>query len=455
MSKIKDIEQRIEQALQAVAQTADMLTPQQANAVVQTANVKGLAPQHVLDGVHAPRIVQLWLHDVLLSGKQPLDAQPVSVEGCELLPFSKIVFDQMKTLGPDLWEFPITLQAPKNEVDSVRLRDAIEQAIAHHPVLSTRIDDRGKQYYEPGYRTPYMKYKTMQTDDSVRLELTFNRILGDATSVGVFFENVCRAYLGQSLPKDNYLLYINKVEEHKNTSVYEEHRQQLYDMFGGLSCPVFPLPDNITEDKKSCLGQLYIGLEDMEKPLAALYREKYVTTNVLFSLATALAIMEYNGTDEAALTWAYQGREKAEEQSIFGSLHRDVPLYIRRSASDTPTSLLCQAKQQVEQGIMLSDFPFTFQSDQRDVWSKAVNVLVQPNVNELLESSPIPFQLVPNDSDDSKPAYCMIDVEVCEHPLGIKLNYSDACYTEDSMHSFVNLICDNVRYLLKQKTVKV
>lgn len=455
MSKIKDIEQRIEQALQAVAQTADMLTPEQANAVVQIANVKGLAPQHVLDGVHAPQIVQLWLHDVLLSVKQPLDAQLVSVEGCELLPFSKIVFDQMKTLGPDLWEFPITLQAPKNEVDSVRLRDAIEQAIAHHPVLSTRIDDRGKQYYEPGYRTPYMKYKTVQTDDSVRLELTFNRILGDATSVGVFFENVCRAYLGHTLPKDNYLLYINKVEEHKKSSLYEEHRQQLYDMYDGLSCPVLPLPDIATEDGKSRLGQLYIGLEDQQKPLAALYREKHVTTNVLFSLATALAIMDYNGTDEAALTWAYQGREKAEEQSIFGSLHRDVPLYIRRSASDTPTSLLCQAKQHVEQGIVLSDFPFTFQPDQRSVWSKAVNVLVQPNVSELLESSPIPFQLVPNDSDDSKPAYCMIDVEVCEHPLGIKLNYSDACYTEDSMHSFVNLICDNVRYLLKQKTVKV
>jgi hypothetical protein len=45
-----------------------------------------------------------------------------------------------------------------------------------------------------------------------------------------------------------------------------------------------------------------------------------------------LAIADYCGTENAALTWAYEGRETEDEQRIYGSLHRDVPFQLNHKS---------------------------------------------------------------------------------------------------------------------------
>ena len=169
-----------------------------------------------------------------------------------------------------------------------------------------------------------------------------------------------------------------------------------------------------------------------------------------FSLCTALAIAEYNGTDEAALTWAYEGREAPEEQRIVGSLHRDIPFKInRKSIISNQGSAIREARNQIRSGIAHSDYPYTLTAPYNKRWNYAVNVLRIADPEDVLAQTSLPIEIV--SVPPQKYAYALLDVEIHERTdtLALWFRYSATNYKESSIRRFAALIRQNAEWLLQ------
>ena len=277
------------------------------------------------------------------------------------------------------------------------------------------------------------------------MDIAYNRILGDATSEKIIFEDVCRAYQNLPLLSDKYLDYLIQVGQQRKSIRYSSDKQWLEDEFGNLTQPVRPQTDvPINENINPIEAELWEDYSDCRDAINSLQHEELLPMTALFSLACALAIMEYNGTDEAALTWAYGGRDTREEQRIYGSLHRDIPFKINRMSKN---ELIRAARKQYREGIAHSGYPFTLTKPYTAIWNYALNVLSQPAKKNI--NIPFPFDIVES-GNDSKVAFALLDVEIYDgEALLINFRYSATHYKESSIRRFAAMVRKYVEWLLE------
>jgi len=368
-----------------------------------------------------------------------------------LLPYSQLVYDMLKT-NPEVYYSRLSLLIDKREVDVERLRKAFEQVFRHHPVFSMHVDDAGMQEYVPAEDIWHGQYYSVDFCDQgerLRIDIQYNRILGDALSGNVFLNNLCRAYQGLPLPPDHYLDYLEHIERNKQSARYKTDKEWLQREFGNIACSVRPHTDLPVDIQ--CVpveGTLLEDYCDLKERLNALSKDQLIPLTAIFSLASALAIMEYNDTDEAALTWAYDGRETLEEQHIYGSLHRDISFRIRKPEIDNRESAIREARKHYREGIAHSSYPLTLTKPHTEIWNYALNVLVQPSPEKIFDSFPFAIEVV-IPTEESQVAYALLDVEIYEEDqLQINYRYSVTHYKPESIRKFAALVRKYVEWLI-------
>lgn len=364
-----------------------------------------------------------------------------------LLPYSQLVLEVMGE-APGVYDTPVLLRISASEVDVARLEAAVRAAIRNHPVLSMRLDAEG---HHPGeledeLHGQYHSVSITEEGEYVMLSATFNRILGDMTSIIVLADDISRAYRGLELELDRYMDYLKSYWESRRSSRMADQELWLADRFDSIGCPVRPHTDHPSD--LSPQGTPTFGLLAGSIPVCEdILRKERVTPTGFVSLCVALAIMDYDGTDAAALTWAYAGRDTLDEQRVFGSLHRDIPLVIRRA--DVPSELFRQARVQLRSGIAHSGFPYTLTPPHTEVWNYAVNVLDQPDIQDVLSSFPFTVEILQDDAP--QPAYSLLDIELtdaADGTIGLLYKYSSAHYRLGSIERFASLVRANALWLL-------
>jgi len=370
-----------------------------------------------------------------------------------LLPYSQLVFDMLQT-NPEVYYSRFSLRVDKSEVDVERLRNAFEQVLRNHPVFSMHVDERGMQEYVPSEDIWHGQYYSVDFCDEgerLRLDIRYNRIMGDALSGNVFLKNLCRAYQGLPLQPDKYVDYLEHVRQAKQSPRYMVDKEWLKREFGDVTYPVHP--DTDVPLDIPCVPEGATLLEDYsdwKERLNALSENQLIPLTAVFSLASALAMMEYNGSEEAALTWAYDGRETLEEQQIYGSLHRDIPfkLNLNSQISNLKSYLIREARNQVRSGIAHSAYPWTLTKPHTDIWNYALNVLVQPSQEQILNSFPFAFEIVVP-TEEQQIAYALLDVEIYDEvQLHINYRYSATHYKPESIRRFAALVRKYVEWLI-------
>lgn len=377
-----------------------------------------------------------------------------------LLPFSQLVFNMTRwTPWVYMFESRSCLHSQKKELQ--RIESAIVQVLNHHPVFNMHVDAHGYQSYQSSPVTMKGQYYAMRLwtkEEDVYCRFRWSRILGDSKSIYIFFENALRAYKGEVLPSDEYLTYLEEQSQIQYSARYANSKTWLETTFADTNVPVRPLIDRkrlhtIFPPRVGILNEDYRAFSaDINQFL----QDSMLTLDGFFSLCVALAIAEYCGTESAALTWAYEGRETPMEQHIFGSLHRDIPFQIHRinPATNQPYSrdeLVHQARHQIRSGIAHSDYPYTLTEPHNARWDYAVNIIRNQNPDEWLSASPIPITLLP--MPKQRIAYAMLDIEICEVQGGMEellFRYSATHYKKESMQRFAVTIKQYALWLLSK-----
>lgn len=372
-----------------------------------------------------------------------------------LLPFSQLVYNMTRWM-PGVYHFPITYRWVNGAKEKERIEQSIRSALANHPVFQMCIDRHGLHYAKPLddiFHGLFHDVNITVEGEDVLIHAQFSRILGDGKSGEILIEDIRRAYEGLPLESDDYWAYVAQYERLKNSSHYRISQAWLIKEFSDESVPVRP-----TMDRKHLFTILppKAGLyEDdytlQHEKIERLKKEQFISYEGIFSLCTALAIAEFCGTDSAALTWAYEGRETEDEQRIFGSLHRDIPFQINHKSKtiNHKSDLIRLARNQIRSGIAHSDYPYTLTYPYTKRWNYAVNVLRAADTEDLLHgiSLPITIESVP----PQKYAYALLDVEIHEHTndLSLWFRYSATHYKPESIRRFAALVRKYVEWLLE------
>lgn len=370
-----------------------------------------------------------------------------------LLPYSQLVFDATRW-QPGVYRFPVVLCWRGGAEQKEQITNAFRSVLRTHPVFASRVDWRGRQYRVEQIDILHGQYHDVAFEvkgKDIYLKLSGNRILGDGKSGAILADDIERAFKGQPLEPDDYWGYVARFEQRKKESRYRISQEWLMHEFAKESEPVRPTIDRkrlwtLLPPKQGLFNTDYT---DLQKEIQSLAETKYLSYEGLFSLCTTLAIAEYCGTDEAALTWAYDGREAEEEQHICGSLHRDVPFHIRKSIIDNQESAIRQARNQIRSGIAHSDYPYTLTAPFNKRWNYAVNVLRIAEPEDLLRNIDLPLEIV--SVPEQKYAYALLDVEIHEHPQDLSLwfRYSATHYKESSIRRFAALVRKYVEWLVE------
>lgn len=449
------IEKRIAEVMESMAIEGYITDVDAAELLVQQCHIKGLTTEDIIEGKTPKAIAERWMHR-RMSAHTIQTVNNADGKHYPLLPFSKVVHDD----DSSRWTFPITLRAKEEEIDAKRLEQAVEHVLSHHPIFSMHIEKDATHWYDQSYRSPYIKIEVTSQDAYVYLSLTLNRILGDATSFVLLAQNIWRAYRGEELPHDGYLNYLCQYEQQTHTREYAKQAEWLALQYDKPSYPLLPRQDS-TEGLLTHSAPIPLIVQpDYSERLTTFSQREHISINAFYCLTAALAIMDYNETEEAGLTWAYMGRETREQMYIFGSLHRDIPLVLTKRCTSTANGntttaygnavktkdLLLQLREQMQQGILHSDYPFTLLSPKESPWHTAVNVLVQPSLAEAFDGCPANFELIP--TNQTAESYCMLDIDITLSPLTLTFNYSPRHYTRQSIQRFADLINQNALLLL-------
>ena len=373
-----------------------------------------------------------------------------------LLPYSQLVFEMTRWL-PRVYSFPSVMRWREGADQRDRIENALRTALANHPVLASRVDWRGRQYLAEPKDILHGQYYDLDLEvkgEDLYLKLSGSRILGDGKSGEILLDDIERAYKGLPLEQDDYWGYVAAFECRKTQPHYSISQTWLIKEFADSSVPVRPAID------RKCLwtlmppkpGLYQTDYTDLYEQIQSLSETQHLSMDGFFSLCTALAIAEYNDTDEAALTWAYEGRETPEEQRIVGSLHRDIPFKIRiqpSAISHQQKDLIREARNQIRSGIAHSDYPYTLTAPYNKRWNYAVNVLRIADPEDVLAQTSLPIEIV--SVPPQKYAYALLDVEIHEHPdtLALWFRYSATHYKESSIRRFAALVRKYAEWLLQ------
>lgn len=372
-----------------------------------------------------------------------------------LLPFSQLVYDMTRWM-PGVYRFPVTLRWKDGAKEKDRIESAFRMALANHPVFSMRVDRKGMHYaaeLKDILHGAYHDINLSVDGKDVLLHISANRILGDGRSAEILMEDIERAYKGLPLRADDYWGYMARYEQQKSEPHYIQSKEWLEEEFADESIPVRPTIDRkrLTTILPPKAGYYQEDYTSQREQISRFANEHHLTLDGLFSLCAALAIADYCGTDEAALTWAYEGRETEEEQRIFGSLHRDVPFKIRKSKIENRLSAIRFARNQIRSGIAHSDYPYTLTAPFTKRWNYAVNVLHAEDVDDMLRKTSLPLEIV--SIPEQKYAYALLDIEIHEKGTSLSLiyRYSATHYKESSIKKFAALVRKYVEWLVKSE----
>ena len=279
---------------------------------------------------------------------------------------------------------PVSLRFPRETVDPVRLKSALEAVFANYAVFSTVLthDDEGNPVmrYMPGEIVhpeiietqeymedslaelirPYSlngellyRCRIYATQASVVLELDTCHLISDGSSMANFISELFAAYRGEKLRQDHYYYYLENQHRRRMELEQEADARLLMEHFSREDYLCNPPPDLVSRrtgngqylsETKVTLGQLQEGCEKLRTSL-----------NKIFVAAALIALAPCSDQNKVTVEWTFNGRDENWKKDLIGMTIASVPVAVDMNQIHAPQDLLQQIDEQNEQGMRYAD----------------------------------------------------------------------------------------------------
>lgn len=358
----------------------------------------------------------------------------------------------------------------RKDADLQKLADAVKVVLSSHPSLLSTIESDGAggyiQRYVPEFNTgiqaekvtdeelddicssfvkpfhpdgsPMMRCRILEGDTEKVLLFDVYHGICDGWSLGKIFEDVGLALEGKELSKDYCFELLHEEADRKESLSWQKDMEYFRNRYDREDFDSLPIPDHVTDENESAyLTHLF----DFSREAAERVSLKYkLGKNGLYLLASAMAIAEYNKTEDVLISWTWNGRADSRINNSVGVFFKDIPASFHIEKDADVLWLIKETREQIEEGIVhghASYFMETGAYKGKDL----LCFLYQGNMY-----SYEPDSITTNAEMMDKGTYACnnaLDVEILESydEYGVVLNYNGAMYDDVSMERFAGLIC--------------
>ncbi len=245
-----------------------------------------------------------------------------------------------------------------DDVDTVKLANAVNKAVAAHPYLFMEpVKDKdgtvhAKRRDDLTYETRIIKQDTLPSAEELTRpfyldtgEILFraeiyetkegkyfffdtHHIVSDGGSLYILEDDINRAYDGEDIEKETYTGYEYALDEEAARKGKKlENAKKWYDSIfagcGGETCPV----------KDGDKGDVHIGTMEIAGKVSAekirrFCEEENISLNAFFTTAFGLALKSYTGSENAVFSTIYNGRSDARLERTVSMLVKTLPVYL-------------------------------------------------------------------------------------------------------------------------------
>lgn len=257
--------------------------------------------------------------------------------------------------GTTIYNIPYCIKISK-KIDIERLKNAVEQAINAHAYIKAQLimNKNGeiralrKDDLHPNVdvvttgslpndselvvpynllNSPLYRIVIYITDEDNYLLIDFHHIISDGTSLGIFLNDINKAYGGEKLQSETYTGYEFALDEEKlrETDVYIRAKEYWNSVFAGCESE-YLLP------KDSKTGVPGRGAFERKSSISADKIKKYceensITLNAFFNAVFGFVLAKFNYKEDSVYTTIYNGRSDSRLESTAAMLVKTFPVY--------------------------------------------------------------------------------------------------------------------------------
>ena len=366
---------------------------------------------------------------MLLNAKQGMSLDEIDAQARKIPHYlsamqTKLIDYQLAKTNSTMWNNMYYLFRFNRKTDPERLREAVNQAIHHHPALSMKIgfNEHGElvQTYCPE-QIPEIQFETCTDMDIIRMkdELVkpfpmFNspllrvrmfltgrysylfydvhHLAMDGACIGLVMSSIVKAYRGEPLPHDYYCAYLSHEDHIRKLPKYLEDKDYFEKKYSGYDWCWIPEPDR--EESVPTAASRVIRFPFDASDLEEAEKRLNTTRSVIAIAAAILALHETSGKNDIMTNWIFNNRLGSFASDSVGMLIKNLPVGIHMDQIHGLEELIAEIKRQVADGISHCSYDY-FAAQDSAFFNDPMEVNYQQNMNadELASLHPLQIEL--------------------------------------------------------------
>lgn len=324
-----------------------------------------------------------------LGEKNDADLDALSLAARErdqyLTPYQTYFYDAM-LYSPRQTETsnPISLRFPRESVEPVRLKNALETVFSRYALFSTVCahDEEGApvlryvpgrivrpEILEVGEHTDEMLEELIRpyrldgellyrcqiyaTETQVILDMDTCHLISDGSTMANFMAELFAAYRGEPLREDHYYYYLEHQHRRQMELEHDADALLLMKRFGREDYLCNPKPDLVS--RRTGNGQYLSATTCSLGELEAGARSLKTSLNKIFVAAALAALSGISGQEKVTVEWTYHGRDENWKSDLIGMTIASVPVAVDMGEIRSPREILRRIDEQNELGMRYAD----------------------------------------------------------------------------------------------------
>ena len=388
---------------------------------------------------------------------------------------TKLIDYQFARANSTMWNNMYYLFRFNRKTDPERLRNAINQAIHHHPALSMRIgfnerrelvqtycpellpevqfekctdmdvirmkDELVKPF--PLFNSPLLRVRMFLTERYSYLFYDVHHLVMDGACIGLIMSSIVKAYRGEPLSPDYYCAYLAHEDSIRMSPQYEEDKAYFEKKYGGCDWCWIPEPDRV-EFIPTAAGRV-IRFPFDASDLEAAEKRLNASRSVIAIAAAILTLHETSGKNDIMTNWIFNNRLGSFASNSVGMLIKNLPVGIHMDQMHSLEELIAEIKKQVADGISHCSYDY-FAAQDSAFFNDPMEVNYQQNMNADELSSLHPLQIALENRYRAPGARLELEFLENDDNSGLfdsEMEWAANCFSEEKTRRFHDLYIDH------------